>query len=384
MTIIPRTDRSVIGEWWWTIERWLLTLSIVLMLTGVLLALAASPPVARRLDLDSFHFVRRQLVYLLPAFVIMVSASMLPDRQVRRLCLGLLILGFIGMALTLVIGAEVKGAARWLKFGGFSLQPSEFVKPAFVVVCAWAFAEAARRPDVPGNLIAIVLYGLFAGLLVLQPDIGQAMLITLVWGAMFFLAGLSWRWMSVLSGLAVAGAVSAYMLIDHVAKRIDRFLTPGSGDTFQVDAALRAFRAGGWFGLGPGEGKIKAILPDAHSDFIFAVAAEEFGIVICLVLATIFAVIVIRGLRRALHEADRFARLAAGGLVILFGLQAIINLAVNLSLLPAKGMTLPFISYGGSSLLSVALTMGLIIGLTRRRPDKELPDQVWRTEQDAP
>jgi cell division protein FtsW len=283
-----------------------------------------------------------------------------------------------------VIGAEVKGAARWLKFGGFSLQPSEFVKPAFVVVCAWAFAEAARRPDVPGNVLAFVLYGLFAGLLVLQPDIGQAMLITLVWGAMFFLAGLSWRWMSVLSGLAVAGAVSAYMLIDHVAKRIDRFLTPGSGDTFQVDAALRAFRAGGWFGLGPGEGKIKAILPDAHSDFIFAVAAEEFGIVICLVLATIFAVIVIRGLRRALHEADRFARLAAGGLVILFGLQAIINLAVNLSLLPAKGMTLPFISYGGSSLLSVALTMGLIIGLTRRRPDKELPDQVWRTEQDAP
>ena len=208
-------------------------------------------------------------------------------------------------------------------------------------------------------------------------------LVTLVWGSLFFLAGLAWWWIAALSVMGVVGGVAAYYSLEHVAVRIDRFLSPGSGDTFQVDMALQAIKSGGWFGKGPGEGTVKAVLPDAHSDFVFAVAAEEFGIVVCLGLVAIFMTIILRGLNRALSETDGFARLASSGLIILFGLQALINIGVNLSLLPAKGMTLPFISYGGSSLLSVALTMGLVMGLTRKRAEGELPDQVWHNRHDA-
>lgn len=383
MNMLGRTDRSLVADWWWTIERWVLTLSIVLMLLGILLSMAASPPVAHRLNLSPFHFVLRHLIYLGPAMAVLILASMLSLRQTRRLSLIVMVVGMFLMVLTIVIGPEVKGATRWLPIGGFSIQPSEFVKPAFVVVCAWLFAERAKRPDVPSYLLAILLYAGFVTLLVLQPDFGQIILVTAVWGGLFFLAGLAWWWIAVLSVLGVIGGITAYFTLPHVAGRIDRFLSPGSGDTFQVDMALQAIKSGGWFGKGPGEGTVKAVLPDAHSDFVFAVAAEEFGIVACLVLAAIFMTIILRGLKRALGEADGFARLAASGLIILFGLQALINMGVNLSLLPAKGMTLPFISYGGSSLLSVALTMGLVLGLTRRRPEGELPDQVWRNENDA-
>lgn len=378
MSMFARTDRSLLANWWWTIERWMLALSILLMLIGILLSMAASPPVAHRLHLDSFHFVKRQLIYLGPALGVLVFTSMLNLRQIRRLSLVIMIGGLALMVGTILFGAEVKGATRWLQFGGLSIQPSEFVKPAFVVVCAWMFSQGGHRMDAPGYALSIALYGGFAGLLVLQPDFGQTILITMVWGVMFFLAGLRWRWIIVLMGLALAGGVAAYKMLPHVATRVDRFLSPNSGDTFQVDAALQAFKSGGWFGKGPGEGTIKNILPDAHSDFIFAVAAEEFGIIVCLALVGLFSFIVVRGLRCALHETDVFVRLAASGLLVLFGLQAVINMAVNLSLMPAKGMTLPFISYGGSSLLSVALTMGLVIGLTRARAEGSLPDQVWQ------
>jgi cell division protein FtsW len=383
MIMFGRTDRSLVAAWWWTIDHWLLTLSIILMLLGILLSMAASPPVAHRLDLDSFHFVRRQLIYLGPAVIVMILASMLSLRQTRRLCLIVLITGLVLMGLTLAIGPEVKGATRWLSLGGLSIQPSEFVKPAFVVVCAWLFAERDRRPDVPSHTFAIALYAGFIFMLVLQPDFGQVILVTLVWGSLFFLAGLSWWWILVLVILGAAGGFTAYQTLPHVAGRVDRFLSPGSGDTFQIDMALQAIKSGGWFGKGPGEGTVKAILPDAHSDFVFAVAAEEFGIIIGLVLVAIFMAIVLLGLKRAFRETDGFARLASSGLIILFGMQALINIGVNLSLLPAKGMTLPFISYGGSSLLSVALTIGLVMGLTRKRAEGELPDQVWHNMRDA-
>jgi len=383
MSMMGRTDRSHVAAWWWTIERWLLTLSIVLMLLGILLSMAASPPVAHRLNLDSFHFVKRQLIYLGPAMAVMILASMLSLRQTRRMSLIIMAVGMILMGLTIAIGPEVKGATRWLSFGGFSLQPSEFVKPAFVVVCAWLFAERAKNPDVPSYTLAIALYAGFVTLLVMQPDFGQVILITMVWGTLFFLAGLAWWWIAVLSVLGVLGGFAAYYTLPHVADRIDRFLSPSTGDTFQVDMALQAIKSGGWFGKGPGEGTVKAVLPDAHSDFVFAVAAEEFGIVVCLGLAAIFMIIIMRGLKRALSETDGFVRLASSGLIILFGLQALINMGVNLSLLPAKGMTLPFISYGGSSLLSVALTMGLVMGLTRTRAEGVLPDQVWHNRHDA-
>ncbi len=375
--MISRTDRSLVAEWWWTVDRWMLAATLLLMGLGILLGLAASPSVAQRLGLDEFHFVTRQIMYAVPAIMVLIAASMTTPQQARRLCLGIVVVGFILMGLTLVIGAEVKGATRWLTIAGVSVQPSEFVKPAFVVLTAWLFAEATRRPDVPGNILSIGLFGLFVLLLVLQPDIGQTVLVTAVWTMMFFIAGLSWAWIFGFGLAGIGGVAAAYAMVPHVTERIDRFLDPSSGDTFQVDVALQSFARGGLFGQGPGEGEIKRILPDAHSDFIFAVAAEEYGIVACMVLVGLFAFVVLRGLNRCLGEGDAFRRLATSGLLGLFGFQVVINMGVNLSLLPAKGMTLPFISSGGSSLISMGLTIGLVLAMTRRRPEGQMPDQVW-------
>ena len=276
------------------------------------------------------------------------------------------------VAATLFFGAEVKGARRWIVMLGVNIQPSEFLKPAFVILIAWLFGESARRPEMPANTVALALLLLVVALLVLQPDFGQTMLIALVWGALFFMAGMRLIWVGGLGGVAAVGLAGAYFTVPHVARRIKRFLDPASGDTFKIDIALESFARGGWFGRGPGEGTVKRILPESHTDFVFAVAAEEFGIVLCLVLLALFAFIVIRALRHALRNEDPFARFAAAGLAILFGLQSAINMAVNLHLMPAKGMTLPFISYGGSSMISLAYGMGMLLALTRERPRAEM------------
>jgi cell division protein FtsW len=273
------------------------------------------------------------------------------------------------MIAALYIGVEVKGARRWVSMLGVSIQPSEFLKPAFVIVCAWLFAEHARQPDIPGNLFAMILLGLVVALLVAQPDFGQTMLILGTWGAMFFMAGMPWLWIIVLGAIGAGGAVAAYTMFPHVAGRIDRFMT-GEGDTFQVDMGREAVVHGGWLGVGPGEGTIKRVIPDSHADFVFAVAGEEFGIVLCFAIMLLFAFIVLRGLNIALKEQDDFTRYSVAGLVIVFGFQSIINMGVNLQLMPAKGMTLPFISYGGSSLIAIALSMGMVLALTRKRPEK--------------
>jgi cell division protein FtsW len=270
---------------------------------------------------------------------------------------------------TLFVGTEVKGARRWISLFGLSLQPSEFMKPAFVVIVAWLFAENARRSDIPGNMFALILLAIAVALLVAEPDFGQTILIAVAWGALFFMAGVPWLWIAGLGLLAVAGIAAAYATLPHVAGRIDRFIAPQSGDTYQIDRALESILRGGWFGRGPGEGTVKRILSDAHTDFIFAVAAEEFGIILCIGLVVIFALVVFRGFANSLRTADPFARLAAAGLVVLFGVQSVINMAVNLRLMPQKGMTLPFISYGGSSMLAVAFGMGLLLAFTRRRPE---------------
>jgi cell division protein FtsW len=377
MFMISRTDRSVVAEWWWTVDRWLLAVTLLMMCLGVLLSLAASPAVAARIGVGEFHFVGRQMMYMVPSVAVLVITSMATSTQARRLALAVAGAGFIMLALTLVIGAEVKGATRWITVAGMSIQPSEFVKPAFIVLSAWLFAEATRRPDVPGNLLSIALFGLFVVLLILQPDIGQTVLVTAVWGMMFFMAGLSWSWIAGFAALGSVGVVSAYLFVPHVTKRVDRFFDPDSGDSFQTDTALQAFSNGGLFGLGPGEGEIKRILPDAHSDFIFAVVAEEYGILACMVLVALFAFIVLRGLNRCLHESDPFRRLATAGLIGMIGFQAVINMGVNINLLPAKGMTLPFISYGGSSLISMAFAMGLVLAMTRRRPAGEIAGHHW-------
>lgn len=367
--MMSRADRTVLSEWWWTVDRLLLGSLFVLMMIGVVLCLAASPPIAARLGIpDPFHFVQRQVLFLIPAAAVMVITSFLSPRTIRRVCMVVFLVFLALLFATLVLGPEVKGARRWLMIAGITVQPSEFLKPAFVVLAAWLFAESGKRPEMPAQLLAIGLLGVVLLPLVLQPDFGQTMLIALVWGALFFLAGLRWIWMVGLIGTGVTGAVAAYHLVPHVKKRIDRFLDPDSGDTYQIDTALESFRHGGWFGQGPGEGTVKRILPDGHTDFIFAVAAEEFGIILCLILLALFAFIIIRALSRALDEQDPFARFAATGLALLFGLQASINMMVNVHLMPAKGMTLPFISYGGSSLISLAFGMGMLLALSRRRP----------------
>jgi cell division protein FtsW len=344
------------------------------MVVGIVLLLAASPLIATKLGLDPFHFVNRQALYLVPAIGVMLAVSFLSPRQIRRLSLFVFIIGIALLAATLLFGAEVKGARRWIVVLGFNIQPSEFVKPAFVVLIAWLFGESARRPEMPANLAALALLLLVIALLVLQPDFGQTMLIALIWGALFFLAGMRLIWMIGLTSAAAVGLAAAYVTVPYVARRIRRFVDPSSGDTFQIDNALESFLRGGWFGRGPGEGTVKRILPDSHADFIFAVAAEEFGIVLCLVLVALFAFIVMRALTRALRNDDPFSRFAAAGLAILFGAQSAINMAVNLHLIPAKGMTLPFISYGGSSLsslFSLAYAMGMLLALTRMRPRAE-------------
>jgi len=276
---------------------------------------------------------------------------------------------------TLFLGAEVKGSRRWISIAGFSLQPSEFVKPAFVIICAWLFAENSRRPEIPGNLFSIILFGMVGALLIAQPDFGQTMLLAIVWGALFFMAGMSWIWIGALGGLAILGMLSAYLFFPHVAGRIDRFIT-GQGDNFQVETGREAIISGGWLGQGPGEGTVKRYLPDSHTDFTFAVAAEEFGIIACLMLVGVFAVIVLRVLSSALKEHDGYVRLAASGLIILIAIQSMLNMMVTLQLMPAKGMTLPFISYGGSSLLSMSIVMGFILALTRKRTESRRTSSV--------
>lgn len=363
-----RSDRSAGAEWWRTVDRWLLVAFLALIGFGMVLSFAASPNVAERIGLDSFHFVKRHGVFLLPAIAVMIGVSFLEERQVRRLALIVLAGSIMLMVMALFFGVEIKGSRRWISILGFQLQPSEFMKPAFVVICAWMFAERQRRPDIPGNLFAGILFIAIVGLLVAQPDLGQTILLAGTWGAMFFMAGMSWLWIAVLGGIGAAGLVFAYYALPHVAGRIDRFLT-GEGDTFQVDMGREAIVRGGWFGQGPGEGTVKRVLPDSHTDFIFSVLAEEYGIILCMILVAVFAFIVLHGLKRSFGETDHFRRFAVSGLVILIGFQSMINISVNLQLMPAKGMTLPFVSYGGSSMIAVALTAGFLLALTRKRPE---------------
>lgn len=376
--MVSRTERGALANWFWTIDRYLLLAFIVLIMIGFMMSFAASPSVAERIGLDSFHFVKRHAVFIVPTIVGLVILSFLDARMVRRAALLLLLGSVLLMILTLFIGGEVKGSRRWISIAGFSLQPSEFMKPAFVIICAWLFSERSRHPEIPGNLFAIILFGIVAALLIAQPDLGQTMLVTAVWGAMFFMAGMPWVWIMVLGALGMAGFAAAYMMFPHVAGRIDRFLT-GEGDTFQVDTAREAIIGGDWFGRGPGEGTIKRIIPDGHTDFIFAVAAEEFGILFCLALVAVFGFVVLRALLHAAREEDEFTRLAVAGIALIIGAQAMINIGVNLELLPAKGMTLPFISYGGSSMLAMAIAVGFLLALTRHRPEKRARGNIRMT-----
>lgn len=365
---LSRTDRSLLTEWWFTIDRVLLGAILVLMGTGVVLSLAAGPAVAIKKGLPAFYFVERHVLFAVVGAVLMLAVSLLEPRQIRHLALALFLCALGFMVAVLVSGPEINGAKRWLRIGGHSFQPSEIAKPAFVVLSAWLFAESRRRPDMPALPLAVGAYLAFATLIVLQPDVGQTLLVSLVWAALFFVSGQPLVRFATLGLAGAAGLAVAYSAFPHVRSRILRFFDPSSGDTYQTDRAIESFVEGGLFGRGPGEGTIKSILPDAHADFVFAVVAEEYGTVACLAIVALFAFIVFRALRLARHLEEP-TRLAVIGLALMFALQAVINMGVNVGLVPAKGLTLPFISAGGSSNLALSLLAGMLLSLTRRRPD---------------
>jgi cell division protein FtsW len=368
MSALARTDTSVVVRWWWTVDRWTLAVVGIIIAIGAVLTLAASPAVAERLGLDTFYFARRQFVFLAAAVVVMFVTSFLTHRNIRRLAVFCLCLSLVLMVATLFVGAEIKGASRWLPIGSFSLQPSEFVKPAFAVIAAWMFAEQRFDGQFPGYAIAAWLFVFIAALLLVQPDVGMTMVVAAVWSVQLFVAGLSLLWVMGLGVVFLTASLGAYLIFTHVQVRVDRFLDPAGGESYQVSRALEAFFNGGWAGRGPGEGRIKEVLPDAHADFIFAVAGEEFGLVLCLILLGLFAFVVLRGFSRVLRSSDLFVLLAVTGLLVQFAVQAIINMASNVNLMPPKGMTLPFVSYGGSSTLALAIGMGMVLALTREQP----------------
>ena len=362
-----RIDQSPVARWWWTVDRWSLVALAVLIGFGVVLSLAASPPVAERIGYDGMHFVRRHLAMLPLAIGVMFLVSLQPPRTIRRVAVIGFAIALALLALTFVIGVEIKGARRWINLPGLSLQPSEFVKPTFAVVAAWLFAEQKLHPRFPGNLICTALFLLVMAMLIKQPDIGMAGVVAAVWFAQFFMAGLRLYWAAAGALAGVGGLVGAYLYLPHVRVRVDHFLDPAAGDSYQVTRSIEAFANGGLWGRGPGEGTVKDVLPDAHADFVFAVAGEEFGVIACLALVALFAFIVLRGFSRMSQEGSLFVLLAATGLLVQFGLQAAINMASSLHLIPTKGMTLPFLSYGGSSMLALGLGMGMMLALTRRR-----------------
>ena len=372
MISFARTDTSLLGRWWWTVDRWTLAALICLMGFGALLILAASPVAADRIGgLGSFQLAQRQIVFLCLGLAMLVGVSLLDPRTLRRVAIAGMAVSIVLLILALLVGAEIKGATRWLNIFGVSFQPSELAKPTFAVTLAWLLSARGsdgafpwRRPE---TWIAGALWLGLVSLLLLQPDVGQALVISAIWGVELFLAGLPLQWVGLLGLAGGLGLIGAYFALPHVSARIDVFFDPASAGSYQIERSIEAFMNGGLLGRGPGEGTVKALLPDAHSDFIFAVAGEEFGLIVSLMIVGLFAFVVLRGFSRLLQEESLFVLLACTGLLAQFGLQALINMASALNLIPTKGMTLPFISYGGSSMVAVAFGMGIVLALTRRR-----------------
>lgn len=372
MSLFSRADDTPLSRWWWTVDRPMLLTIFILMAAGVMLISTASPPVAEHLGLGPYHFFWRHLIFLGPSLVAMLAISMLSEKLIWRM--GVLLFGGCVLALLAVLltGSEIKGAQRWLHVGPFSVQPSEFIKPAFAIMAAKFMAlqmqgQSDSGAHFPGHAISAGLYGLVLCLLLLQPDLGMSVIVTSIWAAQIFLAGFPFRLLIALGVLGLGGLWAAYTGLSHVKSRIDRFLDPESGDNYQVEKSLEAFQNGGLFGTGPGQGTVKLGLPDAHADFIFAVAGEELGLIFTLALMGLYFFFIFRGFYRLRGSENLFSVLAAGGLLTMFGLQALVHMGSSLNVLPAKGMTLPFISYGGSSVLAVCISAGIILALTRRQ-----------------
>ncbi len=378
-TVPVRTGDPVLPRWWRTIDKW--SLSCILMLCGIglLLGLASSPPLAARNGLDPFYYVTRQAVFGGTAITVMFIVSMMSPTLVRRLAVLGFICSFIALALLPILGTDFgKGAVRWYSLGFASVQPSEFLKPGFIVVAAWFMAAGHQVGGPPGKTYSLILALIIVAFLTQQPDFGQASLVLFAWGVMYFVAGAPMTLMIVAASFVVFGGFVAYYNSEHFARRIDGYLSADVDPTTQLGYATNAIREGGFFGVGVGEGQVKWSLPDAHTDFIIAVAAEEYGLVCVLVIIALYAVIVVRSLMRLMKERDMFIRLAGTGLACAFGVQAMINMGVAVRLLPAKGMTLPFVSYGGSSLIAGGIAVGMLLAFTRSRPQGEMADVLGR------
>jgi len=376
---VPVTE-PVLPRWWRTIDKWTLSSIFMLFGIGLLLGLAASVPLASRNGLEPFYYVQKQAIFGGMGLSAMIAVSMMSPETVRRLgVIGFLFAMILIVALPFVGEDHGKGAIRWLSIGGFSLQPSEFLKPAFVVVTAWLMAASQQVGGPPGKLLSFGILCAVVGFLAMQPDFGQSALVLFAWGVIYFVAGAPMILILGIAGLVAGGGVIAYGASEHFARRIDGFLAPDVDPRTQLGYATNAIQEGGFFGVGVGEGQVKWSLPDAHTDFIIAVAAEEYGLILVLLILALFGVIVVRSLVRLMAERDPFTRLAGAGLACVFGVQAMINMGVAVRLLPAKGMTLPFISYGGSSLIAAGVTVGALLAMTRTRPRDRMSDVFRRS-----
>lgn len=373
---LPAHEREpVLPKWWQTLDKWTMTSILLLFVIGLMLGMAASPPLAAKNGFEPFHYVKKQAVFGGAAMVAMMLTSMMSPKLVRRLA----VVGFgvtmVALVLLPFLGTDFgKGATRWYSLGFASIQPSEFLKPGFVVVCAWMMAANEEINGPPGRMWSFLLMVTIVVILALQPDFGQACLILFGWGVMYFVSGAP---MMLIGGIFLAlipAAQFAYSSSEHFARRIDGFLDRSLDPTTQIGYATNAIREGGLFGVGVGEGTVKWSLPDAHTDFIISVAAEEYGLVLVLLIITLYATIVVRSYFRLMRERDPFIRLAGTGLVSIFGVQAMVNMGVAVRLLPSKGMTLPFVSYGGSSLIAGGIAVGMILAFTRSRPQGEIGD----------
>ncbi|MEL0085787.1 MAG: putative peptidoglycan glycosyltransferase FtsW [Paracoccaceae bacterium] len=366
---------AVLSRWWRTLDKSVLTAILILFSIGLLLGLASSPPLAEKNGLAPFHYVYRQAIFGSLALFVMVVFSMLPSKVIRRLGVIGFLLCFVALGLLPFFGTDFgKGAVRWYGLGFASVQPSEFLKPGFIVTVAWLISASGQINGPPGRLWSFIITMLVVALLIIQPDFGQACLILFGWGIIYFVAGASFILLAALALMVLAAGSIAYSYSEHFAKRIDGFLSPDIDPRTQLGYATNAIQEGGFFGVGVGEGQVKWSLPDAHTDFIISVAAEEYGLFLVVLIILLFTWIVLASLIRLLKERDAFNRLAGSGLVAMFGIQAIINVGVAVRLLPAKGMTLPFVSYGGSSIIAMGITTGMLLALTRVRPQKDIGD----------
>ena len=376
---VVRAGDPILPRWWGSVDRLSIICVLVLVGVGILLGLAASPPLAARVGLEPFYFVQRQAVFAALALAVMLVVSMMSPTVIRRLSVLGLVASLVVLAALPAIGTDHgKGAVRWLSVAGISVQPSEFLKPVFVVVCAWLMAAAGEVGGPPGRALSLALAVVVAAMLAMQPDFGQAFLLLMAWGVMYFVAGAPILLLGGLVGMGALAGTLAYRHSEHFARRIEGFLAPEVDPTTQLGFATNAIREGGFFGVGVGEGSVKWSLPDAHTDFIIAVAAEEYGLILVLLVIILFAAVTVRALFRLMRERDTFIRLAGTGLAALLGAQAMINMGVAVRLLPAKGMTLPFVSYGGSSLLAAGLALGMLLAFSRQRPQGEISDILRR------